>query len=97
MSYFLCTHYGFILDYSSSVSLPLLHLEPGSLAFALSHLLSAKLLEGKPAIMSEGFADYMFNEMNAIASVNFQNNRTAQRCHTNQERLASADGSVTPP
>lgn len=39
----------------------------------------------------------ILNQLNTIASVNFQNNRTAQRCHTDQGRLASASGSVTPP
>lgn len=63
----------------------------------VSCLLSPKLLDSKLAIMSEGFRDYILNQLNAIASVNFQNNRTAQRCHTDQGRLASAGGSVTPP
>lgn len=63
----------------------------------VSCLLSPKLLDSKLAIMSEGFRDYILNQLNAIASVNFQNNRTAQRCHTDQGRLASASGSVTPP
>lgn len=88
-----------IKDFDSGLCslLSLLHLDPHSPAFALSHLLSVKTLDSETAIMSGGFWDYILNQLNAIASVNFQNNRTAQRWHTDQDRLASAGGSVTPP